>query len=62
MKRPRVKLLGCDGNAFKIMARCHAAAKKAKWTDSQWHSVELGMMSGDYDHLLQVAMKHFDVH
>lgn len=61
MDKPKVKLIGRDGNAFMILGLCQRAAKKAGWTDEQWHKVRDEMMSDDYDHLLQTAMEHFDV-
>lgn len=60
-KKPIVKLVGQDGNAFFIMGFCHRAAKKAGWTEERWNPVRDEMMAGDYDHLLQTAMRYFDV-
>ena len=50
-----------DGNAFNILGRCMRAAKQAGWTKEQIDAVLQEMRSGDYDHLLQTAMKHFEV-
>lgn len=61
MEKPSVKLVGQDGNAFAIMGLCSRAAKKAGWAPDQIKAVMTEMQSGDYDHLLQTAMKHFDV-
>ena len=58
---PKVKLTGQDGNAFMIMGLCHRAAQQAGWTKERIDAVMAEMKSGDYDHLLQTAMKHFDV-
>jgi hypothetical protein len=60
-KKPKVKLIGRDGNAFSILGFCHQAAKKANWTDEQWKLVQTEMMSGDYDNLLRTATEHFKV-
>jgi hypothetical protein len=60
-KKPKVKLIGCDGNAWAIMSACRTAAREAGWSTEEWTTVKKEMMSGDYDHLLQVAMEHFDV-
>lgn len=60
--KPYVKLCGCDSNAFAIMGACRKAATKAGWTGDQWKDVQKEMMSGDYNHLLATAVKHFDVH
>jgi len=59
--RPRVKLIGRDGNAFFILGTCRRAAKQAKWTDEQWSEFETQATDGDYDRLLQVVMEYFDV-
>lgn len=59
--KPRVKLVGRDGNAFYILGACHAAAQKAGWSDEKWQAVSKEMRSGDYANLLCVACDHFDV-
>jgi len=60
-KRPVVRLVGQDGNAFNILGLCQRAAREAGWTPEQIKSVIDEMKSGDYDHLLQTAIKHFEV-
>jgi hypothetical protein len=57
--RPKVNLR--DGSAYAIIAECRRAAKKAGWSEDMINAVSAEMKSGDYDHLLQTAMKHFDV-
>ena len=56
-----VQLTGNDGNAFAIMG----AVRKALLADGvDYDEISEYMndsMSGDYDHLLQVAMKWVDV-
>jgi hypothetical protein len=59
--KPVVKLVGQDGNAFAILGACRKAARKAGWSDEKIKEVLAEMTSGDYDNLLGVAMKHFDV-
>lgn len=59
--KPVVKLVGIDGNAFVIMGACKRAARKAGWPNERWSKVQDEMMSGDYDHLLQVALREFEV-
>jgi hypothetical protein len=54
-------LIGGDGNAFAILGACQRAARKAGWPKERWDAVRDEMTSGDYDHLLGIAMKHFDV-
>jgi len=59
--RPKVTLVGQDGNAFNILGLCQRAAKRAGWTKEQIDTVMTEMRAGDYNHLLQTAMEHFDV-
>jgi hypothetical protein len=59
--KPKVKLLGKDGNAFAIMGNCHEAWKKAKLSEDEWVKIRTEMTSGDYDNLLSTAMKYFEV-
>lgn len=60
-KKPKLKLVGQNGNAFMILGLAKRAAVKAKWTPEQWKKVSEEMTSGDYNHLLSVACAHFDV-
>jgi hypothetical protein len=60
LTRPKVKLIGEDGNAFSILARCHEAATKAGWTEEQWKEFRKEATSGDYDKLLCTVMDYFD--
>ena len=59
--KPKVRLIGEDGNAFAIMRACQRAARKAGWSQEKIKSVRDDMTSGDYTHLLSVAMREFDV-
>ena len=61
MGKPTVRLTGEDGNAFSVMAKCKRSAQRAGWSKDQIDNVVNEMMSGDYDHLLQTAMKYFEV-
>ena len=61
-KQPRVKLIGEDGNAFRIIWACARAAKAAGWEPERWKRVKAEMMDGNYDHLLQVVTQNFDVY
>ncbi len=60
MDKPKVKLVDTDGNAFAILARCMKAAKRAGWSQEKLTSFQKEATSGDYDHLLQTVLKHFD--
>ena len=59
--KPKVKLVGSDGNAFAVMGACRKAAKSAGWDKGQIDALLAEMMNGDYNHLLATAMEHFDV-
>lgn len=59
--KPKVKLTNTDGNAFMIIGACRRAARSAGWGDKRIAEVTEKMTAGDYDHLLRVAMEHFDV-
>lgn len=61
-QKPRVQLVGRDGNAFAILGACQRAAKAAGWTDEEWQEVHEHMTSADYNHLLATAMEYFEVH
>lgn len=63
MKYPnvKIKLTGTDGNAFSVLGKCSAAAKKAGLTGEQVKEFQTEAMSGDYNHLLATCMNYFDV-
>lgn len=57
-EKPKVELIGKDGNAFTIISEC----KKAwKGNNDSWNKIQKEMMSGDYNHLLFVANEYFEV-
>lgn len=60
-KKPKVKLIGRDGNAFAIIGACQEAARKAGMPADQIKTIIAEMMSSNYDNLLMVATKYFDV-
>lgn len=59
--KPKVKLIGQDGNAFVLLGICQRAARKAKWSEEKWQRVRNEMTSGDYNNLLAKVQEHFDV-
>ena len=59
--RPRLKLVGEDGNAYNILGLAKRAGEKAGWTKEQWKEFLDKAVSGNYDHLLQTCMRFFDV-
>lgn len=56
-----VTLTGRDGNAFAILGRCRAAARDAGLSDEEIAAFMDEAMAGDYDHLLQTAMRWFEI-
>jgi hypothetical protein len=56
-----VQLTGQDGNAFAIMGRVAGALKKAGVPKEEVAEYMKESMSGDYNHLLQTAMRWVSV-
>jgi hypothetical protein len=59
--RPRVELIGRDGNAFAILGRALQALREAGWTKEERDAFLAEATGGDYDHMLGTVMKHLDV-
>jgi hypothetical protein len=60
MEKPRLKLVGEDGNAFSILGRARQAARAAGWSDAEWSAFRTQATAGDYDNLLRACLEHFD--
>jgi len=56
-----VTLTGEDGNAFAILGRCREAARDAGLSDEEIAAFMDEAMAGDYDRLLQTAMRWFEI-
>lgn len=56
-----VKLTGNDGNAFAIIGAVLRALRAAGVSDKERDEFQQDATSGDYDHLLQTAMRWVDV-
>jgi hypothetical protein len=58
MKKPILKIIGTDGNAFALLGRAKkvAEANKMDWTKIHKEATEF-----DYNFLLYTLMKYFDV-
>lgn len=56
-RKPPLKLVGEDGNAFAILGRARRVAKK---NGLDWEAISKEATSGNYDHLLATMMEHFD--
>jgi hypothetical protein len=54
-----VKLVGEDGNAFAIIGRCRQAMRDAGVPQAQVDLFMREATAGDYDHLLQTALRWF---
>jgi len=55
-----VQLSGHDGNAFKILSLCQRAARRAGLSEMTIDAFTTDATSGDYDHLIQTAMRWFN--
>ena len=60
-KKPTVKLIGEDGNAFAIMGRVQSALRKAGYSKEEIDKYHEEATSGSYEHLLSVTTKWVDV-
>ena len=62
-KFPEVKvaLVGHDGNAFAILARCRQAIRQAGLPGEVFKDFQKEATSGDYNHLLATVIEWFDV-
>jgi hypothetical protein len=59
--KPKVKLVGRDGNAFYIMGAVRQALAQAKYSKEEIDKIMKEMQSGDYNNLLRVAMTYCEV-
>jgi hypothetical protein len=59
--KPKLKLVGEDGNAFAILGRARQAAQAAGWTPEQIKVYTDAATAGNYDNLLAVTQEQFDV-
>ena len=57
----KVQLTGEDGNAFSIIGRVRRAMRRAGLPSETCDTFSKEAMSGDYDHVLQTAMKYVEV-
>ena len=54
----KVQLVGEDGNAFSIIGRVAKAMRRAKVDNADIEAFRAEAMSGDYDNVLQTAMRY----
>jgi len=60
--RVKVKLLGTDGNAFALLGKCTAAARRAGMPADRIKEFTAEATSSDYAHLLATCCIWFEVH
>ena len=56
-----VTLTGHDGNALAVLGLCRQAARDAGLSKDEITTFMVEAMASDYDHLLQTAMRWFDI-
>lgn len=56
-----VRLTGVDGNAFAIIGAVARAMRKAGLTSDEVSEFQKEAMSGDYNHVLQTAVRFVEV-
>lgn len=59
--KPKLKLVGKDGNAYALMGLASKAARKAGWSKERIDALFTEATSGDYGHLLATLCNHFEV-
>jgi len=57
-KKPKLEIIGTDGNAFALLGKAQRVAKE---NNMDWDKIQTKAMSGDYDNLLCTLMYYFDV-
>ncbi len=60
-QKPTVKLTGNSGNAFYIIGRCLSELRRAGYTQAELKQFEKEATSGNYDNVLQTAMRWCNV-
>jgi hypothetical protein len=60
MNKPKMTLVGMDGNAFSVLGNWSRAARRAGWSKEQIDVVMKEAMSGSYDHLLCTIMDNIE--
>jgi hypothetical protein len=61
LSRPRVELIGTDGNAFAVLGLVLRALRDVGWSQHAIDAFTGEATAGDYDHLLRTVMKYVDV-
>jgi len=58
MDKPKLKIIGEDGNVFVILGKAKRVAER---NNMDWPKIHEEAMTGDYDHVLRTMMKYFEV-
>jgi len=59
--KPVLELANQDGNAFAILGRAKKVAKESGWSKDKIECFLTEAKSGDYDNLLAICIRYFDV-
>jgi hypothetical protein len=59
--RPRVELVGTDGNAFELLGLVFRTLREAGWSKEEIDAFQADATEGDYDYLLRTVMKYLEV-
>lgn len=59
--KPKLKLVGKDGNTFAILGEASKIARQSGWKSGQVDAFLNEAMKGDYDNLLRVCCEYFEV-
>jgi len=61
VKKPRVKLVGEDGNVFNVIGRCSRALLNEVGPERATEFREKAFAAGSYDEVLRLAMEYCEV-
>ena len=61
MEKPKLQLVGQDGNVFNVLGQAIRSAKKAGWTKEKIDKFTAEATAGDYNHALKTCMDYFEV-
>jgi len=60
-EKPKLSIIGEDGNVFFILGKAIREARRAGWNKERIEKFKKDAMSGDYNNVLRLCMEHFDV-
>lgn len=60
-KKPKIKLVGTDGNVFALLGKVRPELVKLGYKESKINAIMSNSMSGDYRHAIREISKHFDI-